>query len=70
MDQRVIEALKAKYEAQEKEALANFQILMEGKTSIPDHGCFVETAHKLLVEIDHARALKTTLADIWSKGSE
>ena len=64
MDQYLIDALKAKYEAQMAEANANIQVYLSNPAGIGEHPDIVEECSKLEKDIAEAREMKDTIQEL------
>ena len=64
MQQKIIEALMAKYQAQKLEAVANLQNYLSHSVAVGEHPNIVKECHKLVKKIAEAEELAKTITMI------
>ena len=64
MQQKIIDALMAKYQAQKLEAVANLQNYLSNPAGIGEHPNIVKECHKLVKKIAEAEELAKTVTMI------
>ena len=61
MQQKILEALMAKYQAQKLEAVANLQNYLSHSVGVGEHPNVVKECHKLVKQIAEAEELAKTI---------